>query len=54
MCYEPAVRYLIRPVASRQELARALDLMGAQRPQRLTITTGASATWPAASPQTAP
>jgi GNAT superfamily N-acetyltransferase len=36
MCYELAMRYVIRPVASLQELARVFDLVGAQLPQRLT------------------
>jgi hypothetical protein len=36
MCYELAMRYVIRPVASLQELAQVFDLVGAQLPQRLT------------------
>lgn len=36
MCYELTMRYLIRPVASPQELAQVFDLVGAQLPQSLT------------------
>lgn len=36
MCYELTMRYLIRPVASLQELAQAFDLLGAQLPQPIT------------------
>jgi hypothetical protein len=36
MCYELAMRYVIRPVASLQELTQVFDLVGAQLPRRLT------------------
>src|SRR6266498_5868143 len=36
MCYELAMRYVIRPVASLQELTQVFDLVGAQLPQPLT------------------
>jgi GNAT superfamily N-acetyltransferase len=36
MCDELTMRYVIRPVASLQELAQVFDLVGAQLPQRLT------------------
>ncbi len=36
MCYELAMRYVIRPVASLQELAQVFDLAGAQLFQRRT------------------
>jgi GNAT superfamily N-acetyltransferase len=36
VCYELAMRYVVRPVASLQELAQAFELAGAQLPQRLT------------------
>jgi GNAT superfamily N-acetyltransferase len=36
VCYELAMRYAIRPVASLQELTQVFDLVGAQLPRRLT------------------
>jgi GNAT superfamily N-acetyltransferase len=36
VCYELTMRYVIRPVASLQELAQVFDLAGAQLPQRPT------------------
>ena len=36
VCYELTMRYVIRPVASLQELAQVFELAGAQLPQRLT------------------
>jgi GNAT superfamily N-acetyltransferase len=36
MCYDLTMRYVIRPVASLQELAQVFDLVGAQLLQRLT------------------
>jgi GNAT superfamily N-acetyltransferase len=36
VCYELTMGYVIRPVASLQELAQVFDLAGAQLPQRLT------------------
>jgi hypothetical protein len=36
VCYELMMRYVIRPVASLQELAQVFDVVGAQLPQRLT------------------
>jgi hypothetical protein len=36
VCYELTMRYVIRPVASLQELAQVFELVGVQLPHRLT------------------